>query len=139
MRKSELNTNRPNIHKNITAFYENPEYKNHLDYLRDKKFQVLCEHCHFPFVDEAKKNRHKSENPECKQTGTVYPPRKTRKIQIQAPPNSIVTLGRYCAIQDQKIIQNNVQAFLLLIKQQTVYQTSPLNAFLRAITIAPPK
>lgn len=139
MRTNEINRGRPNIHKHITVFYENPEYRTHLDLLRDKHLQVSCEHCHFPFVSEQKKNRHKADNPECKQTGIVYPPKKTQKIQIQVPPNSVVTLGRYCAVQDQKILQNNVYAFLHLFKSQTAYQPSPLNAFLKVTTIAAPK
>lgn len=116
MRNNERSTNRPNIHDDIRCFYDNAEYKLHLILLQTRKFQTLCEYCHFPFVSESKKNRHKAENPECRQGESNPPPRKPRENPIKPPPNSVVTLGRYCATQDKKILLNNTQAYLQLIK-----------------------
>lgn len=107
MRNNERTTNRPNIHNDLTCFYNNPEYKMHFIHLRDRKMQTLCEYCHFPFVNEAKKNRHRAENPECREAQVIQPPRKPRQNPMKPPPNSIVTLGRYCTTQDKKILQNN--------------------------------
>lgn len=36
MRGNEKARGRPNIHLDIKCFYENPEYKTHLEFLRDK-------------------------------------------------------------------------------------------------------